>query len=264
MYRTAFDREIGAPPPSTVDVDGIIRRRRRFRRVRTALTVTAVGVTAVTLVGVTLTALPGNGTGGERAAAPGPTASDPPDVVAARLQAALRGFLDGRLPDAEYRGNRQQFGPLVFEHRHREAKAEVPGVSGGVDAEDYYFASADVVLGTGTGNIAVGVGRSDPDRFGITGTCPDEGPLDAKSYSCTPSTGAGGARFMIATTTGSRAVQFRAEAVRADGVAVFVAVTNNSRLGATAELEYDRADAPQPPLTADEAGQLALLPALTV
>jgi hypothetical protein len=271
MYRSVFDREIGTPPPSTVDVDRVIRRRRRSGRLRTVLAGTAAGLTAVAVVGVTGTALPDRDRGAARFGGPTepvPSASATGDPVAARLEAALRGFLTATLPGAEFHGNRPpsaaRFGPLVFEHRHREARAEVPGVSGGESGEDYYFATADIVTGAGTGNIAVGVGRREPDKLGIEAICPDEGALDAKTYSCTPSTGVAGERITIAKTTGTRAVQYRVEVVRTNGVAVFVQVTNNSRKGAQAELELDRADAADPPLTAGEARKLALLRTLTV
>jgi hypothetical protein len=249
MYRTVFDREIGTPPPSSVDVDRVIRRRRRLRKVRTALTVAAAGVTAVALVGVTVTAV-GDDRRGERVG--GPSASPPAgsDQVPARLEAALRGFLDATLPGAEYQGNRAQFGPLVFEHR--------------TGVEDYYFATADITTDGGTGNLAVGVGRRDPVRFDVSATCPEDGPLDARTWSCLPSTGPGDTRMIFEKTTGSKAVQYRVVANRADGTTVFVLVTNNSRKGAQAELELDRADSTEPPLNALQARDLALLSSLTV
>jgi hypothetical protein len=222
-------------------------------------------VTAVALVAVSFNALPepaAERPGGRTSAGPVPSASSSADVVAARLEAALRGFLNAKIPGAEYHANRPPsgagFGPLVFEHRHKEAKNETQG------AEDYYFATADIVEAGGTGNIMVGVGRSDPEKFGLTGRCPADGPLDADGYSCTPSIGPVGARIMVATTRGSKAVNHRVEAVRADGIAVFVEVTNNSRKGARAELELGRADAVEPPLTTAEATELVLLPAFTV
>ncbi|GAA1038829.1 hypothetical protein GCM10009557_55920 [Virgisporangium ochraceum] len=261
MYRTVFDREIGTPPPSSVDVDGVIRRRRRARRLRTALVGAVAGVTAVALVGVTVTAADDDRRG-ERVG--GPLASPPVPDVPARLEAALRGFLNATLPGAEYQGNRPQFGPLVFEHRYHEAKAEVPGVSGGVQGEDYYYATADITTDAGTGNLSIGVGRRDPDKFDVRATCPEDGPLDATTYSCLPSTGPGDTRTIFEKTTGSKAVQYRAVAARADGITVFVVVTNNSRKGAKSELELDRADSPAPPLNGLQARDLALLSGLTV
>lgn len=266
MYRSAFDREIGTPPPPTIDVDRVIRRRRRARRLRTALVGTAAGVSAVALVGVTVSTLPGD-RGGEMFGNPNPPSPPPPsasaDPVAARLEAALRGFLNAKLPNAEYRANRPksgpQFGPLAFEHRYREATSD-----GVMMPENYYFATADITGATGTGNIGVSVGRADPDRFHITATCPEERPLDTQTYSCTPSTGTAGEKIMVERSGGTRATHYRVEVVRPSGVAVSLWVTNNSRQGAKGEVELDRQDSPVPPLTADEARDLALLPALTV
>jgi hypothetical protein len=113
---------------------------------------------------------------------------------------------------------RPRFGPLVFEHRYREASSD-PTMT--MMPEDYYFVTAD-----GTGNIGVSVGRSDPDTFGITATCPDEEPLETKTWSCTPSTGTAGEKIMVEKSTGSRAVHYRVDVVRGDGIAVSLWVTN--------------------------------------
>lgn len=285
MYRTAFDREIGTPPPSTIDVDRVIRRRRRLRRLRTALTGTAAGVTAVAIVGVTVTSLNGGDPGGgEMFGGPadsGPSASQPaspsvspsvspsgspsPDPVAVRLEGVLRGFLDAKLPGAGYRPNRPasspHVAPLQFEHRSREAEND--GVTT-MDAEDYYFATADIVEPAGTGNIGVSVGLKKPGGLDVSATCPADRPLDAKAYTCTPSTGAAGETVMVEQTTGTRAIHYRVVVVRPSGVAVSLWVTNNSRVGAQGEVELDRRDAPEPPLTVGEARELALLSTLTV
>lgn len=52
MTRQLFDDLVGTPPPSTVDVKGIVRREQRARRLRHAGTATAVAV-AVLAAGIT-------------------------------------------------------------------------------------------------------------------------------------------------------------------------------------------------------------------
>jgi len=62
MYQHQFDRAIGEPPPSTVDVEAIIARGRRavwVHRVANPWTATAAAVTAVA-AGATFLFLPGN------------------------------------------------------------------------------------------------------------------------------------------------------------------------------------------------------------
>jgi hypothetical protein len=68
MTQQLFDELIGTPPPSTVDVDGIVRRKRGLRRLRRAA-VSAAAVVAVLAVVGTAALLPGG-------PAPGPGAAD--------------------------------------------------------------------------------------------------------------------------------------------------------------------------------------------
>jgi hypothetical protein len=261
MYRSLFDQELDAIPPSTVDVERVVRRRRRRQRARTVLAATTGIVVTAGLVVLTVRASPVADGPAERFGTPGGSALPSPsnDPVAVRLAAALAGYLDGTVPGVRYRP-----APLSFTHQVKEAKPEIPGVQGAQQGEDYYYVAADAETDAGIGSIAVGVGRSGPQLLELTGTCPAEAPLDAAEWSCTPDTGPRGERIAVTEDRGTAAVRYRVEAVRPDGTAVFVEVTNQSGQHRSAEFDGGRRDSPQPPLTVTGARDLALTPALTV
>jgi hypothetical protein len=75
MTRQLFDEMIGTPPPSTVDVDGIVRRKTGLRRLRRAAVGAAAVVTVLAVAG-TATLLPH----GDR---PGPGVAEGPTGSAA-------------------------------------------------------------------------------------------------------------------------------------------------------------------------------------
>lgn len=259
MYRTVFDQEIGPPPPSTVDVDRVIRRRRRRRRAFTAATAVAAGSVAVAAVVGTLAALPGSSgedTGGRGpsgsvsasgpgSASPSSSASAPAtDDTSVRLTGVLRDYLAAGLPGAQY--DREP----AFTHQKRDAKKEIPGVQGAQTAEDYYYTHVELHTATVGGSIDVGVGYNDPEKLGVTATCPPDGPLDASSYDCRMRAGPAYETVMIEQVTGAGWISYRIEVIRPSGMAVFVQVRNQANQGQEARW-------PKPPLTVDEAVDLA-------
>lgn len=117
MNQQIFDELIGAPPPSTVDVDAIVVRQRRRRRVRrfAASGSAAAGVALAVVLGVTL------GGGPHRQSGPPPAATTNPSPSAGttgfalepgtpagrertkdRLGAALEAALTEHAPRAEW------------------------------------------------------------------------------------------------------------------------------------------------------------------
>lgn len=107
MSKTLFDEVIGTPPPSTVDVPAIVRRRRRtrtLRRVGIAAT-SVVAVSAIVAAGLSL--VPGRGDGLTTPAVPSHQAIVPfgalsPDVTPRDVADALMQAVATATPDAQW------------------------------------------------------------------------------------------------------------------------------------------------------------------
>jgi hypothetical protein len=261
-YRTILDREIGTLPPSTVDVERtIVRRRRRVRRQRVAVAASAVGLAVLAAAVVAQAPEPRGGGFGARQGSATPSARQEDGTqVAARLTTALSEAVDGLIPGATYVQNRtresENVAALVFNHRFRPPEPTRGG-------EDYYYATADVEHAGGTGSVSVMVGRLAGDLFGVQREC-DVGPLDAKTYQCVPGSGPGGETVLQIELTGDKAVGYQVNVTRRDGVGVSVRVTNYAQARAEAEFDYGRQDSPLPPFTKSQILAIALDPALTV
>jgi hypothetical protein len=272
-YQRLLDEEMGTPPPSTVDVERTIRRRRRIGRFqRVAVGASALGALALVATvalrpdaagpqfGGPGPAVPVSPSATASSAAPAPGEDGPPRIdepAAVRLTEVLKARLAARLPGAQFLTNRvrppEAVDALVFNHRYREPAATRGG-------EDYYFATADVKTAAGTGSIMVMVGRIDPDLFQVRAQCDDEGPLDAKGYECVPSTGPRAETVTTSDTRGTEKITYDIAVIRPDGIGVMIYVSN-----ATFEDTHnDRRSAPLPPLTKEQAKDLALDPELTV
>jgi len=112
MSKTLFDEVIGTPPPSTVDVPAIVRRRRRtrtLRRVGIAAT-SVVAVSAIVAAGLGLA--PGRGSRLTTPAAPSHQAIVPfgtlsPHVTPHDLADALMQAVAAVAPDAQWAPNGQ-------------------------------------------------------------------------------------------------------------------------------------------------------------
>src|SRR5512139_2730007 len=106
--RDLLNREIGTPPPSTIDIDALIVRQRRYVRLRQA----GIGLStaAMTLaVAAVLVLVPRAGvTPGSPDVAGSPTKTaiqplpDPRKAEAARLTSALEGLIRQAMPDATF------------------------------------------------------------------------------------------------------------------------------------------------------------------
>lgn len=240
--RDLLDREIGTPPPSTIDIDALIARQRRHGRLRTA-GLSAVVMVMVLTVGAVLVFLrePG-GMQWDRnvGASPSPTAAakSRPDE-AARLTAALRQLVSQLLPGAtlakapETTPGQPAGEPLVF-----------------VDYGTHFSASAVVTDAAGTGTLTVSVGREDT-LFRTERQCmTDPPPLDV-DYQCKLVPSIDGVDIMRSSSGigDENYLRFYVEIIRADGNAVSVDVTN----GVLGNNDPYHGQRPQPLLTLDQA-----------
>ena len=155
--RTLFDDAIGVAPPSTVDVDLVVERRRRADRYRRAgLAVTAVAGIAGIVVGLgaigAVTA--DRGPAGQAASVPAP-AGETPAETAARLTAALRAVVAEKAPGFTASADDVSAEPFLVRHVYREGDSDtVPA--------DHYLGSAMLTDAAGSGQLLVTVddGRS--------------------------------------------------------------------------------------------------------
>lgn len=244
-YQERIDAEIGTPPPSTVDVDAVVTRQRRWIRAQRAGVAVAAGFAAVALVtGIGLLQQAGGVRSPDQPAAqplPSPSQSprDPRLAEAARLTAELRPLLTQLLPAAQYLPDPQTDGPsgdaLVY-----------------VDRGTYFLATAQVRDAAGTGSLRVTTGDLET-VFGST-TCPtDPAPLDVK-ISCDSIPGPDGSAVMRMTVTRNKWIRYFILVERTDGVGVGVEITNG-----IGDFAVKRA---HPSLTRAEATSLAEQPAL--
>lgn len=250
--RDLLDREIGTPPPSTIDIDSLIASQRRRGRLHTAA-LGGVVMVLVLAIGAVLVFLQGPGRmewDRNVGASPSPTArpgSRPEE--AARLTGALQHLMfplmaaNASLARAPENVFGQQPGePLVF-----------------VDYGTHFAAAAVITDGAGTGTITVTVGKEET-QFRADGQCmTDPAPLDVR-YDCEVLPSMGGANILKASSRiGEDNYQrFYVEIIRADGNAVSVDVTN----GVLRDNEPYRAQRPEPLLTMNQALALVQEPSL--
>ena len=241
-YQERIDDEIGTPPPSTVDVDAIVTRQRRWVRAQRAGVLAAAGfVAAVLVTGVGVLQHAGGVRSPDQVAAPSPSASptDPRQAEAARLTAALRPILEQMLPAAQFLPDPQDDGPsgaaLVY-----------------VDRGTYFQATAQIRDAAGLGSLRVTTGDL-VTVFGTTTCSTDPAPLDVK-LSCDSIPGPDGSSVMRLTVTRKKFTRYFILVQRTDGVGVGVEITNG-----IANFVVKR---PTPPLTRDQAVSLAEQPSL--
>jgi hypothetical protein len=242
-YQELIDAEIGALPPSTVDVDAVVRRQRRLARTRRTGVVVAAGVVAATLVtGIGILQQAGGVRSPDAAAQASPSASpaDPRRAEAERLTGELRTALDELLPGVDYLPYPQDDGPtgdpLAF-----------------VDRGGYFLATAKIRDSQGVGGLKVLTG----DLNGVYGIaeCPgDPAPLDVElACDIVPVPGGGAVMRLSMTRENFQRYFIFVEGSGATGVAV--EITN----GASGDFAAQR---PAPPLTRDQTVALATLPSL--
>lgn len=238
-YRERLDEEIGTLPPSTVDVDAIVRRQRRFIRAQRAGVVAAAGFVAAALVtGIGILQQAGGVRGPDVAVKPS-ASGNPRQAEAQRLTAELRPILDELLPGAGYLPltvpDEPTGDPLVF-----------------ADRGAYFFAAAQVRDAKGTGAFQIYSG----DVSGVYGdaACPDQTPLDVQ-ISCDSITAPDGATVIRLTMTREKYQRFFIYVHRGGGKDVAVEITNGIR-------NYV-AQRSTPPLTRDQTVSVAADPSLS-
>jgi hypothetical protein len=218
--RDLLDREIGTPPPSTIDIDALIGRQRRLVRLRQ----TGIGLStaAMTLaVGAVLVFVPRAGEAPEKVGASPtkvsiPPAPDPRKAEATRLTEALQSLVEQAFPGATF----------------AKAPVSMPGERPAdplkfVDHGTYFSAAAVVTDTAGTGTISISVGKESTqfrmDRECMSGPY----PKDVK-FQCDVTSGEAGALIEKVTSDigNSHFRRFYVEIIRADGNAVSIDVSN--------------------------------------
>lgn len=249
MNQDALDHEIGASPPSTVDIDVIIARQRRRVRYQHIGLAASVGAMVVA-IGLVLTMLPRAGGSPHLGAGATPTQSATPtnstgggsrQQEAARLTAVLKQLMASALPEAQFLPDPLFPGtkPLVF-----------------IDQGNSFSAAAEIKDSAGIGSISATVGP-DQTSLGLEGGCPnDPPPHDVTAYTCKVQPGADGANIMVLSDTIGKLHYQRHLAVilRTDGNSVSVDIANGVVL-------Y-KGQRPSPPLDANQTVTLATNPQL--
>jgi hypothetical protein len=253
--RDLLDREIGTPPPSTIDIDRLIARQRRRGHLRTT-GLSGLVTALVLVVGAVLVLLPRAGDL-ERdrnvGASPSPSVSSsvslsPRAAEAARLTEVLRQWFTQAFPGATLSrapsstGGAAPAEPLVF-----------------ADFGTHFAAAAVVTDTAGTGTLTVAVGKEDT-QFRTDSDCmSDPPPLDVK-YSCEVVPAPGGGNILRASSEigDDNYLRLYVEIIRADGNAVSIEVSN----GVMDTNDPYHGQRPQPLLTLDQATVLVQEPSL--
>jgi hypothetical protein len=214
-----LDGEMGTPPPSTVNVDAVIARQRRWTRLRQA---GLIGSVSLMTLAVALVLTTFRGSGDPNLAPPGaeptPTLSAR-EQEAARLSEALRQLLTQALPGAEFLDPEPD---AYAEHPPEQALVFV-------DQGSYFLAGAQIRDADGISNLTVAVGKEDTQFRNERACSTDPAPLDM-NVNCEVVPGPDGAM----TETISNSSKFdgykfhAAEIIRADDNAVHVIITNRS------------------------------------
>jgi hypothetical protein len=242
-----LDVEMGTPPPSTVDVDAVIARQRRWSRLRQAGLIGGVSVMTLA-VALVLTTL--RGSGDPNLAPPGagspPTATlSPREQEAARLSEVLRELLTAALPDAEFLDPT----PDPFAEKPPEQALVF------VDQGTHFLAGARIRDAEGIGTISVAVGREDTQFRSERACSTDPAPQDM-NVNCEVVPGPEGPTETISNSSKYDGYKFHAaELIRADDNAVHVIIMNRSS---------DQPDVfrPTPHLTLEQTIALARAPEL--
>jgi hypothetical protein len=239
-----LDGEMGTPPPSTVNLDAVIARQRRWTRFRQAGLIGSVSLMTLAVV-LVLTTFRGSGDPNlvPPGADPTPTLS-PREQEAARLGEALRQLLTQALPGAE------------FLDPDPDSFAEEPPTKALVfiDQGPYFLAGAQIRDADGISSITVAVGKEDTQFRSERACSSDPAPLDMK-VNCEVVRGADGAiTEKISNSSKFDGYKFHAaEIIRADDNAVHVVITNRSG---------NETYRPTPHLTFDQTVALAQAPEL--
>jgi hypothetical protein len=233
---------MGTPPPSTVNVDAVIARQRRWGRLRQAGLVG--GVSLMTLaIALVLTTLRGSGDPNlaPPGASPSPTLPSR-EQEAARLTDALRQLLTTALPGAQF------VAPESTENPPPEALVFV-------DQGTYFLATAWIKDPTGYSTITVAVGKEETQFRSERACSSDPAPMDM-NVNCEVVPGPDGPTETISNSSKFDGYKFHAaEIIRADDNAVHVVIMNRTD-------EQPDVFRPTPHLTLEQTIALAQAPEL--
>lgn len=248
-HRELLDREIGALPPSTIDIDALIVGQRRRARLRKA-GLGGVVMAMVLAVGAVLVLLPRSGgmQWDRQVAASASPSPDARQAEAARLSAALRQLVSQAFPGATL----GKVPPTMLSEKPGEPLVFV-------DRGTHFEAAAVVTDAQGVGTIRVTVGKED-SQFRTDRACmTDPAPLDVK-FGCEVVDAPGGEKIMrITAEIGFENYRrYLVEIIRADDNAVSIEVSN----GVLDRDQPYRGQRPQPLLTLDQATAMVQEPSL--
>jgi hypothetical protein len=238
-----LDGEMGTPPPSTVNVDTVIARQRRWARLRQAGLIGGVGVMTLA-VALVLTTFRGSGDPNHAPPGANPTQTlSPREQEATRLSAALRQLLTQALPGAEFLDPEPD---SYVKNPPTEALVFV-------DQETYFYAAAQIRDADGISTIMVAVGKEDTQFRSERACSTDPAPRDM-NVSCEVVPGPDGPTEVVSNSSKFDGYKFHAaEIIRADDNAVHVVITNRSG---------EDVFRPTPHLTLDQTIALAHAPEL--
>jgi hypothetical protein len=260
-YQQVLDREMGTPPPSTVDVDRIIRRQRRRTRLRDLGIAGSAGAAALTMA-VIYTMLQGNApprdagtppaepgaTASARTTGPGPVGTSSPGqpvtptdpAVIAPLADVLRQQLRDAIPGVQFvafdSGRPSEFA-LVFR----------PGGIG-------HSASARLQDAAGSATFLIEAGRGDITSPADVQCSGDPKPLDIDEVNCEVVDGPSGARLMVLTVENKGFSRYVLELVRTDGAGLRIEMST----AAASMVDEGPPLRPTMPLTKAQVTELAM------
>ena len=183
MSKTLFDEVIGTPPPSTVDVPAIVRRRRRISTLRrVGITATsAVAVSAMVAAGLSLA--PGRGGRGHTGpAAPlqvlvVPFGTLSPDLTPQDLADALMQAVTSVAPDAQWAPDGQP--QVVASPTAEEGAGALFGGAGSLAREGI---SRRVAVSIGTNADAFVCETEDSEKTCVLGKSPGGATMVTRRY----------------------------------------------------------------------------------
>jgi hypothetical protein len=262
--RTDFDEAIGLVPPSTIDLDRLIARRRRRAAFRRAGAAGATGGVAAVALGAVI-AFGGAPGGRLGAAGPGPATSPSPPVPAGPSSAAARGpssagarpSSEPATPPAQARQTEDRLSQAVTdsvrEHapgyslsasldgappfRFRYLYAPVTSTNSG---SNWYYGSADLNGPAGTGNVWLTIGR-----YGSVWNPPTT--CETGETDCQVTTGPQGERVLRRVINENGIRDYYVVVVRPDQTAVLIVAANQR-----GQLDTGAPHQPDPVLTVDQ------------
>ncbi|MFD2763916.1 hypothetical protein [Micromonospora eburnea] len=245
-YRQLLDEAIGDPPASAIDIEQVIGRQRRKRRLRRW---GVCGGAAVAVLGVAATVALVLPPAGRLPAPAGPprittVAGTPEDV--ARLDAAVAAAVTHQAPKVKWKDEISPGRPRW--HHGGESGTELPNTI------DHYFAQGGIAVDGNEAHLMVQIERFASRR---TRMCPYTSP----SYTCQDSVGPNGERIEV--LTGGRTDQGSAGSIRTSSQDVRV-VRPGDLLVSVTLISWSHLFDGALPLTVEQQTAIALDPAIAL